>query len=634
MKRKRLQFILLMCGAIAFTSCKKASELTDGFGSRNLLAMSNPASLSNLSMNNWMKAIPDQTNITELSIPGTHNSAAKIDPTALGATIENVSKCQDLTITDQLETGVRFLDIRCRLDESDNLTIHHGIVYQELNFNDVLMSCYRFLENNPSETIIMSVKEEYSKKAVSFENKFGSAINQDLNRWDLSPELSSLGSMRGKIKLLRRFTATTVKGIDATKWDDNGTFSVGNNIKIQDEYKRHIGSEKWTSVKNMLDEAKAKPDNKLLYINYASATKDVDAIVKDFTSTNPLSMVTKFLNFKGTSKIVANHVNYQIKSSFTGATGRYGIIPVDFIDRDLSAKIVMTNPALKSLNVKLPAYKDGWNYDWSYPLADNDNRCYDIFLPANRGTNKTKLFVFIHGGNFTTGDKNNGEYQNVVNAINKEFPDCAIANINYEASVQTRIDKQISDVANALKELRLKSNELNISSDDIILVGESAGAYLAFYEGLKNNAGEGNKPKYKAIVSLSGFANMLPEMANNTLNFAATAGIALKLDLSLGLKDVGKWFNVDNPLYNAASKKWSPVQWIPEMTKMTELYLFYGEDDHIIETSESEKIKTAVLNRFPSYKKGSIASFKGQNHTMDKNTKEDIAKILRQVITF
>src|SRR5688572_23654531 len=51
----------------------------------------------------------------------------------------------------------------------------------------------------------------------------------------------------------------------------------------------------------------------------------------------------------------------------------------------------------------------------------------DIYLPANRDTNNTKLMVLIHGGAWIEGDK--ADFN--IPDIKKLLPEYAIANINY-----------------------------------------------------------------------------------------------------------------------------------------------------------------------------------------------------------
>src|SRR5690349_9331371 len=96
-------------------------------------------------LNNWMSGLDGSKSISEFSIPGTHESSA----------IRNVwnSACQNWTLGQQLDRGIRYLDIRCR-HIKNSFAIHHAGIYQNIYFDNVLDSCRIFLKNNPRETII------------------------------------------------------------------------------------------------------------------------------------------------------------------------------------------------------------------------------------------------------------------------------------------------------------------------------------------------------------------------------------------------------------------------------------------------------------------------------------------------
>ncbi|KAJ8110305.1 hypothetical protein ONZ43_g5901 [Nemania bipapillata] len=106
----------------------------------------------------WMREIRDEYPLTALSIPGTHNS-----PTCHVA-LPSV-RCQAVGVREQLENGVRFLDIRVNVSQEDkDLTLVHSAFPISLTgnkyFKDLVGVIYSFLDANPSETIIMSVKRE------------------------------------------------------------------------------------------------------------------------------------------------------------------------------------------------------------------------------------------------------------------------------------------------------------------------------------------------------------------------------------------------------------------------------------------------------------------------------------------
>lgn len=290
----------------------------------SLAKTSNKASLLPIAMNSWMSGLQDNISISKISIPGTHDSGARVDAPVVSGT----AKTQDLSIAEQLNAGVRFLDIRCR--HIDNaFTIHHGAIYQNLNFDDVLNACYTFLQNNPSETIIMSVKEEYdaSNTTRSFEQTFDSYVQKNPTKWDLGANIPTLGSVRGKIKLLRRFSSGTTKGINASPWADNTTFDINNSgvqLKVQDYYKVTNNDDKWNGIFNLLNEAKNDTNGKL-FVNFTSGYKPGIFGIPSIPT-------------------VSNNINPRLKTFFQNNTqGSFGIMPIDFVNAELSELIVKTN---------------------------------------------------------------------------------------------------------------------------------------------------------------------------------------------------------------------------------------------------------------------------------------------------
>ncbi len=177
----------------------------------------------------WMATIADSKLISEITIPGTHDSATY---TANDIDGLHYVKTQSLSITDQLNIGCRFLDIRAR-EFNNTLVIHHGAFFLHLNFEDILNDCRNFLKDNPSETILMSVKDEYEPEnnSISYEQAFLNYYNIDLinknnkpvnTLWYTQNLIPKLGDVRGKIVLLRRFSL------------DNNTKSLGINMSFRD----------------------------------------------------------------------------------------------------------------------------------------------------------------------------------------------------------------------------------------------------------------------------------------------------------------------------------------------------------------------------------------------------------------
>ncbi|CAG5885744.1 unnamed protein product [Menidia menidia] len=145
----------------------------------------------------WMASIPDHQPLSAVSIPGTHNTMA-----VYGGIY---AECQTWTLADQLRAGIRYLDVRVRHVDG-NLTIHHGVSYQKSHFGHVLEGVENFLQEHPSETVLMRLKEEFSET----NNIYGAVVNyiENFARWDMlwhSRLVPTMGEARGKLIILQDF---------------------------------------------------------------------------------------------------------------------------------------------------------------------------------------------------------------------------------------------------------------------------------------------------------------------------------------------------------------------------------------------------------------------------------------------
>jgi len=101
----------------------------------------------------WMKYLKDDVLLSQLSIPGTHETMSFYGGDAV--------KCQSMALPFQLQSGIRVLDIRCR-HMRNRFRIYHGPIDQRVWFYQVLNMVVDFLKKYPSETVLMRVKEESS----------------------------------------------------------------------------------------------------------------------------------------------------------------------------------------------------------------------------------------------------------------------------------------------------------------------------------------------------------------------------------------------------------------------------------------------------------------------------------------
>lgn len=289
----------------------------------NLAAMQLKA--RNVTAAGWMGALADSVSLSQLSIPGAHDAAACYEP------VPGIAKCQNLGIASQLNIGIRFLDIRCRHSQN-SFVINHGPIYQKQSFEDVLKACTSFLKKHPSESIVMSIKEEYIPTGCtrSFGDTFDSYIQKDSTAWYLDDDVPTLKQARGKIVLVRRFKSNKPLGINASDWSLNQTFSIRNqrtHLRVEDAFVVSDTQNKWSNVCNFWKEACTQNNSagNTLYIAFTSGYK-----LRAFAIPN--------------INTVASAINSEITAYFSTHThGRFGIIPMDFADASNATLIINTN---------------------------------------------------------------------------------------------------------------------------------------------------------------------------------------------------------------------------------------------------------------------------------------------------
>jgi 1-phosphatidylinositol phosphodiesterase len=245
---------------------------------------------SGVPTSDWMKAISDYASISGLSIPGTHDTCTSSIP---GWYYFGYVTTQNMGIDDQLQHGIRFLDIRCRLI-GNGFAIHHGSVYLGLDFQEVINQCRSFLSAHPNETILMDVGHEYEDQGstLSFHQVFLNYYNSNRyldgrDLWYTGTTIPTLGQVRGKIVLLRSFDldpGTDAIGINIATGGGNSAYSW-NQFSTNPDQTVYVESlwtpdsspgdaydVKWDAIQQNIWRAKsgASPDD--LYMTWTSAT--------------------------------------------------------------------------------------------------------------------------------------------------------------------------------------------------------------------------------------------------------------------------------------------------------------------------------------------------------------------------
>lgn len=225
-------------------------------------------------MSRWMDGLDDSLLLSQLSLPGSHESGATYDaPGSFG-----YAKCQDHDVRVQMDKGIRVLDIRIHED----MAIYHGAFYMNHSFSQVMAKVKEFLDANPSEFVIVSVKDE---NGAGDQGTWTNNVRREMvNTGKLYVPGSSrdytVGELRGKFIIIRRFGYFSDCGINITNWPNDWYHNQAYGtppVMVQDAYSydASVGSKKdrkQQHVNYLLDWAVRNPDDGVIYINFLSAT--------------------------------------------------------------------------------------------------------------------------------------------------------------------------------------------------------------------------------------------------------------------------------------------------------------------------------------------------------------------------
>ena len=304
----------------------------------------------------WMADIPDDTPINDISVPGTHDSMAYTSP----ALLKNIVVTQTMTLRQQLDSGIRYLDIRLA-DKGSYLGVYHSIISLNVSFDTVLDTVSDFLEEHPSETVFMRIRKEHEIDTMSrMRELFGKYYNSEkysglFYETIFSPGSGTptLGDVRGKI-----YTFSDAMGLPCGM--SYGWLEIQDEFKIFSHWQLYS---KWKSVRKFLNAAEESDDG-WIYLNHLSgngvasphfvaggkllsgtdakqtSTGIIDSKLyspfPDFPRVPVLGGLFNVIRFQGTNKLTADYIN-------RNQLQHVGIIAADFPGEALISAVIACN---------------------------------------------------------------------------------------------------------------------------------------------------------------------------------------------------------------------------------------------------------------------------------------------------
>lgn len=306
----------------------------------------------------WMSGISDDTLLSEINIPATHDTGTA---QALLTESEGTSmvKCQQLYVNQQLNVGVRAFDIRCGMMYNGEPSIVHGnnIVGtcldkggDTLTLDAVFQKATDFLNAHPTETVIMVIKND-----AGDDEEIAEAVDRYLLSGSYpiyqpaEEEVPTLGEVRGKIVLMRRYdfghyqpkTPEIMFGPYLEQWDtvDYSVFSQNKNaIKLYESYNN---GQSCLSVW-VQDAYKENPETKKGYVSgtweqASGSTIGSTGYVFNYTSGTGGEVIP--LNYARTM----NDWLMSLKCRKAQDGKRLGIFMMNFVDGNLAEMVYKNN---------------------------------------------------------------------------------------------------------------------------------------------------------------------------------------------------------------------------------------------------------------------------------------------------
>lgn len=154
---------------------------------------------------NWMSYIKDDAKVTEIAMPGSHNSST------MG--MSKLAKCQNGSLFEQYQYGVRFFDIRLKADRKGRLFIAHGV-----------------MKGMPAQLAFESLRMIFEKSNDFFVIKMMTYMNQKIGPFKLSYK----GNANATSELIREYLSPEKYAL--TDCDDISNLTIGDIRKAGKKY--------------------------------------------------------------------------------------------------------------------------------------------------------------------------------------------------------------------------------------------------------------------------------------------------------------------------------------------------------------------------------------------------------------
>ena len=245
--------------------------------------------------------------------------------------------------------------------------------------------------------------------------------------------------------------------------------------------------------------------------------------------------------------------------------------------------------------------------------GQSPSQVLDIYLPEE-GEGPFPAYVFIHGGAFIAGDKQDVQFLLAADGIHRGY---AVVSLEYRKGFESKAPCALYDIKTALRFLKAHAAQYRLDPERFALGGDSAGAYYAVFAAATAgiSAFDGPEPLYpsvsgevKAVVAQCGCYDLLTLTPPPEVEAAAPKEF-VPGTIPVNLMSV---FVGANPrLFPDLAALLNPLVYITGDFPVTLVQV--GREDAIVPCSESERL-AAVIGERCGPERVRFQAFDGWNH--------------------
>ena len=220
--------------------------------------------------------------------------------------------------------------------------------------------------------------------------------------------------------------------------------------------------------------------------------------------------------------------------------------------------------------------------DVTFLAADREEKL-DVYQPAGHSKEeRLPAVVIIHGGGWVRGDK--GREREFVSGTMLAKAGYVAISINYETRKHRRWPNNLHDCKNAVRWLRANAEELGVDSENIGVIGGSAGGHLALMVAYTaGNADLSSEELYpgvsdsvKACVDMYGITNLLTRKQLDDEGIPTGELKEHRLFAQTREEAPGLW------------RRASPVNYVTSKSPPT--FVIHGTRDDIVDVDQSKEL--------------------------------------------